>query len=158
MKLVVRNWKELLAQLPSWIESRFVPVRYAPHGNGIELTVAEIKPKLELPVFPDTVKGLSLTEHFTVGTVSRFLTTYCGTNRNYAVQMHEEWFEVANPFITWDGTRIYISADEMEAASILADMSVKLYRRYAGYLKVRRCTHDSEDTPPAPVDYAQYGL
>lgn len=160
MKLTVRNWKELLAQLPSWIECRFVLAKYAGNGGGIELTVPELKPALELPEFPDTVRHQELTAHFTVRNVSRFLAEHCGTNRNYAARVHGTWFEVSRPFVTFGGKRVYVSPDEMEAASILACMSIRLYDRYAGCLAARQslAEGDTEAQEPAPEVYAQYGL
>lgn len=146
-EILLRNWQDLIANVPSWIDQKTVPIRYAKHGVGLVIEVPEVKPKLNLPVMPMRVINAPVTR-FTKAVVAYYISQHCGSCRNYAVLLNGVWQHVANPFIVYEHKRIYITADELEAVNLLWDISQQLASTYMAVLATRH--GEPEETPPEP--------
>lgn len=158
MKLILKDYRDLLENLPSWIEQRLTPVSYAPRGQGIVIEVKEIKPKLKLPYLSNIVPGLTISRHFTVAEVSEFLAQYGGTKRNYAVYLDGKCYHILNPFIVARSKRIHVSPDELELANILCNANTKDCSIYTEFLAAK---YEGKKGAPrqTETDYgSEYGL
>lgn len=109
-KIYIGSWQDLVRNIPSWIQTRMVPVEYAKYKSGLTISVSEVKEPLDFPEFtpdPDCP--------FTKRNVIEFINMTGGTSYNFAVNSNGTWYEVVNPFVFYNGERKYISADLLEA-------------------------------------------
>jgi len=145
-EIMLQDWRDLIANIPSWIDQKNVPVKYAKHGVGLIIEVPEVKPALELPNLPARIGGGSLLSVFTKRSVALFLTWHCGSCRNYAVMLNGTWQHVVNPFVIHEHKRVYVTWDQLEAANILYGIEYRYAQEYIRFL-AKNQTAEEEGEP-----------
>lgn len=113
--IIVKNWHDVIANIPSWIRYKIVPVGYAKATAGLTLTVFEAKPALELPPFKSNAP-------FTRTVLTDYISRHGGSGFNFAVSRNGSWYLMENPFVVHNGTRKYISPEMLEALNLCAGM------------------------------------
>ena len=109
-KIYIGSWWDLIRNIPSWIQTKMVPVEYAKHKAGLMISVSEVKEPLDFPKFTP----LSAWQ-FTKQNVADFITLTGGTSYNFAVSSNGTWCELVTPFVFYNGERKHVSADMLEA-------------------------------------------
>lgn len=113
--IIVKNWYDVISNVPSWIRYKLIPVGYAKATAGFALTVPKVEPALELPVFKSNAP-------FTRAVLTDYISRHGGSGFNFAVSRNGSWYLMENPFVVHNGARKYISPEMLEALNLCAGL------------------------------------
>lgn len=113
--VIVKDWYEVITNVPSWIRYKTVRIEYSKNKPGLVLFVPEAKPALELPEF-------KLRSQFNKPELAYFINRHGGSGFNFAVNKNGVWYRMEKPFVVHNGSRQYVSPEMLEALNLCACM------------------------------------